>query len=112
VREYELALITSPALDEEERTALFDRVRSIVTAGGGAVTQEAHWGRRMLAYPIAHRTDGSYSFLRFRAEPATVDELDRILSIADGVLRHKTVRLPDKLAAQGKIPLLGAPGRA
>jgi small subunit ribosomal protein S6 len=112
VREYELAIITSPALSDEERTAVFDRVRSIVTGGGGAVTQEAHWGRRMLAYPIARRTDGSYSFVRFRAEPAVVDELDRVLSITDGVLRHKVVRLPDKLAAQGKIPLLGAPGRA
>lgn len=112
MREYELALITSSALDEETRTALFDRIRAIINQGGGAITQEAHWGRRMLAYPIAHRTDGAYSFLRLHAEPATVDELDRVLSIADGVLRHKTIRLPDALAANGKIPLLGAPGRA
>ncbi len=112
MREYELALITSSAMSDDERAALLDRVRGLIATGGGVTTQEAHWGRRMLAYPIDHRPDGSYSFVRFRGEPAVVNELDRVLSISDGVLRHKIVRLPDKLASAGSIPLLGAPARA
>jgi hypothetical protein len=50
------------------------------------------WGRRRLAYEIDHKPEGSYHLLNFDTEPATLDELSRILRITDGVMRHLAVR--------------------
>ena len=52
------------------------------------------WGRRRLAYEIAHKREGYYVLRQASAEPAVMSELDRTLHLADGVLRHKVIRQP------------------
>ena len=42
-----------------------------------------------------HKREGYYVLVEFSGEPETVAELDRMLALADEVLRHKMVRLPD-----------------
>ncbi|MHB8191085.1 MAG: 30S ribosomal protein S6 [Ferrimicrobium sp.] len=106
MRDYELALILDSAIDDELRTAFFERISQIITTGGGVVVEQAHWGRRVLAYPIDHKQEGYYAFLRFQSEPSVVVELDRVLLIADDVLRFKVVRLPERPLLAGKAPLL------
>ena len=49
-------------------------------------------GRRKLAYEIDHKDEGSYHLLTFDTEPATLEEVSRILKITDGVMRHLAVR--------------------
>jgi small subunit ribosomal protein S6 len=110
MRAYELALITASGIDEEQREGIISRIKTLVLDSGGTIVDEAMWGRRVLAYPVRHQLDAYYSFLRFRAEPATVDELDRVLSIADEVLRFKVIRLPEDVAS-GKVPLVKSPTR-
>ncbi|MET0697980.1 MAG: 30S ribosomal protein S6 [Acidimicrobiia bacterium] len=39
-----------------------------------------------------HLSEGYYSVVTFQAEAAAVDSLDRMLSLADEVVRHKIVR--------------------
>jgi small subunit ribosomal protein S6 len=111
VRTYELALITDSSLEESVRDGITERVESIITAAGGSLGEAAIWGRRSLIYPIAHHSEGFYSFHRFQAEPAAVAELDRVLSIADEVLRFKIVRLPERAMQSGKAPLLKGAAR-
>ncbi len=111
MRTYELALITDSSLEETVREGVTGRVESIVAAGGGSLGEGAVWGRRTLIYPIDHHLEGFYSFHRFQAEPATVNELDRVLSIADEVLRFKIVRLPERAIQSGKAPLLKGAAR-
>ncbi|MGC9155630.1 MAG: 30S ribosomal protein S6 [Ferrimicrobium sp.] len=111
MRTYELALITDSSLEEAVRDGVTERVESIITTAGGSIGEKATWGRRTLIYPIAHHLEGFYSFHRFQAEPATVTELDRVLSIADEVLRFKIVRLPERAIESGKAPLLKGAAR-
>ncbi len=105
MRNYELAIIVDSSIDEELRQSIFKRIEQVI-ATGGEVGEQAHWGRRPLAYQIDHKTEGFYAFVRFVAEAAVVAELERILLISDEVIRFKVVRLPERLLASGGAPLL------
>jgi small subunit ribosomal protein S6 len=83
-------------LDPEQAEARQDdivaRARDLVEKSGGAWHSHDAWGRRRLAYPIAHKEEGVYHLVVFDAEPATLDEMSRVLKIDDAVLRHLATR--------------------
>ncbi len=89
---YEILLLLDPDLPEEGQAEIVERVRENVERGGGTWERQEPWGRRKLAYEINHQTDGYYHLLEFQCEPATLDEISRVLKITDGVIRHLAVR--------------------
>lgn len=91
-RHYELVLIVDPRLDDAAINETIDKHVGVVTARGGEATKIDHWGRRKLAFEINHLGEGYYVVADFQAEPAAMDELDRVLRLADEVVRHKIVR--------------------
>ena len=48
--------------------------------------------RQKLAYEIAGKTEGNYVVVNYSAEPATSDELDRLLNLNESVIRTKILR--------------------
>lgn len=92
MRLYETMYILHPDLDEEKSAALIDRFAQIVANDGGEVTRIDRWGKRRLAYKIAHNREGYYVVMKFKAPPEAARELDRVLKITDGVLRHIIIR--------------------
>jgi small subunit ribosomal protein S6 len=90
--EYEVLLMLDPDLPEERSDEIIRRARELVERGDGSWDRHDPWGRRKLAYPIAKKDDGVYHLLEFTCDPATLDELSRVLKITDGVLRHMPVR--------------------
>jgi small subunit ribosomal protein S6 len=60
---------------------------------GGEVILEQDWGERALAYPIDHRENADYHLLQFHADAPVIDALERSLRIADGVVRHRIIKL-------------------
>ena len=90
--EYEVLLMLDPDLPEERSDEIIQRTRDLVERGGGTWDRHDPWGRRKLAYPIDKKDDGVYHLLEFTSEPATLDELSRVLKITDGVMRHLPVR--------------------
>jgi small subunit ribosomal protein S6 len=107
-----------PELAEERGNEIVARVREQVEGDGGTWDAQQPWGRRRLAYEIAHKTEGVYHLLTFTSEAATLDEVSRVLKITDGVMRHMATKriagLP-KLAPPPPPPLPTAsdsvPGR-
>jgi small subunit ribosomal protein S6 len=91
VKKYELIFILKAELPEAEMEARVERVREILGAHDGEITQENHWGMRRLAYEIEYESRGNYMFLRFRSEGTAVAELDKFLRLDDQVLRHLIV---------------------
>jgi small subunit ribosomal protein S6 len=91
MREYEVMLILPPDADDEAVDAVVERITGILVERGGEVGQVDKWGRRRLAYEIAHHTEGYYVIVRFTAEPEAIPELDRVLHLADEVVRFKVV---------------------
>jgi small subunit ribosomal protein S6 len=92
VNEYEILLMLDPELAEERQTEIVTRTHELVEKGGGSWLSHDVWGRRRLAYEIDHKSDGAYHLLQFDAQPATLDEITRVLKITDGVMRHMATR--------------------
>lgn len=92
MREYELMVILDAGLEEKDVKAAVDRFLTGLSGQGGKVINLDHWGKRRFSYEIRHMTEGHYAVVRFEATPEMVDELSRVLSLADQVIRHKVIR--------------------
>ena len=96
MRHYEVMVILDAGLEEDAIRVIADRARQIITNRGGTVEKVDRWGKRRFAYEVHHRSEGYYLLLEITADPAIVAELDRMLGLADDVIRHKVIRLPEK----------------
>jgi small subunit ribosomal protein S6 len=94
VRSYEVMVILDPSLDERTVAPSLDTYLNVVRQDGGQVESVDVWGKRRLAYEIQKNAEGIYAVIDLRAEPATVKELDRQLTLNESVLRTKVIR-PD-----------------
>ena len=100
MRAYELMVIFESGLDDQ---AIDDQVKSVaaqIAARGAAVANTDRWGRRRFAYEIDHKTEGYYVVWEITSDGADLEALERSLRLADEVVRHKLVRLPDHEAAR------------
>lgn len=100
MRPYETMIIFDPDAEESAVTAVLDRTVEVVKSSGGTSGTLNRWGRRPLAYEIRHKREGYYVVLEYSAEPKASAELDRLLTLADEVIRHKIMRVPDKVAGR------------
>ncbi len=94
MRAYEVVVILDPSLEERTVAPSLDKYLSLVTKDGGTVDNVEVWGRRRMAYEIKKNAEGIYAIVSLQAEPATVKELDRQLTLNESVLRTKVIR-PD-----------------
>jgi len=93
LRDYELVVIISPEVVEEQFDATIDNVSQFITEKGGTIADVERWGKKRLAYPIEHFMEGSYVLTRFRLKPALSKELEANLQISEEVLRHLLVKI-------------------
>src|SRR5213078_209005 len=100
LREYECMLILPADADEALVGTAVDRIAKIVATDGGKIDNIDRWGRKRFAYDIARQHEGYYVVVRFQGEPSVQAELDRTLKLADEVIRHKVLLLPDKPKAK------------
>jgi small subunit ribosomal protein S6 len=89
--EYEIMVIVDRDA-EDSLEGVVDRVTKILTEGGGEVTGVERWGKRKFAYEINHKNEGFYLLFGFKAEAEPVAELERVLLLADEIVRFKVVR--------------------
>ena len=94
MRGYEVMTIHRPDLAETDVQAKVREVEDFLTSRGATISSTDLWGKRRFAYEINHVTEGFYSVVSFDAETGAIDDLDRVLTLADDVVRHKIVR-PD-----------------
>ena len=92
MRRYEMMLIVSDTLEEDDALAVFDKAKSVLSGQGGEVIDENWWGKRKFAYEIDKRTHGFYGVLDINAEHSAVVEVERQLKLRDEVVRFKTIR--------------------
>jgi len=106
MRAYELMVIIDGDVDDPGVKAVNARVAELVEADGGTIASTDLWGRRRYAYPINHKLEGIYVVFEISTPASNLAELDRFLRLADDVVRHKVIRLPEAEAT--KRGLLGA----
>jgi small subunit ribosomal protein S6 len=96
-RPYEVMIIIDADLEEETIRAAVERWIQLIESKGAERGHVDFWGKRRLAYEIKHKADGYYVVFQARAEPAAMEELHRTLSLADEVIRHMVLRIPEKV---------------
>lgn len=94
MRQYELMIILDPDLEERTVAPSLDTYLNVVRQDGGTIANVDIWGKRRLSYEINKKSEGIYAVVDLTAEPATVKELDRQLSLNESVVRTKVTR-PD-----------------
>jgi len=92
LRDYELLMIISPDIPEEEVPETLEKVGGYITSKGGVITDTNRWGIRKLAYPIKHHREGNYVLTHLQLEPTAIAEIEANLRISEKVLRHVLVR--------------------
>jgi small subunit ribosomal protein S6 len=109
---YDLVLLLDPQAEESVRVKIVADARAAIEAKGELVNYD-EWGERALAYPIEHKATAEYHLLQFHANAIElIAELDRMLSITDGVVRFRINKLkPGTPAAPDMSPGAAAPAR-
>ena len=95
MRAYELMIIFDGDVEDTTVNEHLANVGRLVEAGGGTVVKTDRWGRRRFAYEINHKWEGIYVVLEIATEGRDLSEVERVLHLADDVVRHKTIRLPE-----------------
>jgi small subunit ribosomal protein S6 len=91
MRKYEVMLILPAEADDKVVSSVTDRIGQVLAQSGGQVVNVERWGKRRLAYEIAKQTEAFYLVVECQAEPESMKELDRVLALADEVVRFKAV---------------------
>ena len=110
MRPYEVMVIVDADLEEDAVRSAVERATQLLQSRGAELGYVDFWGKRRFAYRLKHRWEGYYVVFQAKSEPAAMDELNRTLSLADEVLRHKVLRIPE--AVYGPPRTAGAPSEA
>ena len=96
---YELMVIFTPVLSEDEFKSAQKKYTDFITENGGSITHSNPWGLKSLAYPIRKKTTGIYWVLEYSA-PSDFNEKLKIQILRDEqIMRHMATKL-DKYAVE------------
>ena len=95
MRKYEVMVLIDSDVDERQAPALVDKHLEVITKDGGTIDNIDIWGRRRLAYDINKKSEAIYAVVQVTADPATVSEMDRLMTIDEKIVRTKVLRLED-----------------
>lgn len=92
MNKYELCVVLSAKLEDDERTAALEKVQNLITRFGGTITNIDEWGKKKLAYEIQKMKEAYYYFVQFDAEATAPIEIENRIRIMDNVIRYLCVR--------------------
>ena len=92
MNKYELAVVVSAKLEDEDRAATIEKVKEYITRFGGTVTEVDEWGKRKLAYEIQKMREGFYYFVRFESDATCPGKVEKRIRIMENVIRYLCVR--------------------
>ncbi|MFI3177693.1 MAG: 30S ribosomal protein S6 [Eubacteriales bacterium] len=92
MNKYELCVVISAKIEDDERAASLDKVKALVERFGGTITNIDEWGKKRLAYEIQKMKDGFYYFIQFDADATVPAEIESRIRIMDNVIRYLCVR--------------------
>lgn len=93
MNKYEIAVVLSANLEDEERAAIIEKIKGLVERFEGTVTGVDEWGKKRLAYEIQKQREAFYYFVNFETENTDCpNEMEAQLRIMDHVLRYLVVK--------------------
>ena len=88
MNKYEMIYILDTTVTDEKREALMAKIENVVVKNGGNVEKTEKWGVKKLAYPIDYKTEGYYVYMAFEGDSDLVQEMKRVIGIAENVIRR------------------------
>lgn len=92
MNKYELAVVVSAKIEDDERAATVEKVKAYIERFGGTVTNVDEWGKKRLAYDIQKMKEAFYYFIQFDAEASVPYEVENSVRIMENVIRYLCVR--------------------
>src|SRR3954451_9181394 len=89
---YDLVVLLDAEATDAQRTKVLSDCEKII-AKAGEIVSDQDWGLRGLAYEIRHKSTAQYHLLQFHGPREVLEQLDRLLHIADGVVRYRIIKL-------------------
>ena len=89
---YELALVVSAKIEDDERAATVDKVKGYIEKFGGTITNVDDWGKKRMAYEVNKMREAFYYFIQFDAETTTPAEIESRIRIMENVVRYLCVK--------------------
>ena len=111
IQNYEMMLIFTPVLAEDEFKTALKKFNSFIRENGGEIVNENPWGLRSLAYPIQKKTTGLYYVVEFKAPTDLNAKLEVQLNRDESVMRHMITHL-NKFAVAYNERKRNAPAKA
>lgn len=96
---YELMVIYSPNLTEDEQRQQFSQVEELLKHENARINLVDHWGKRKLAYLVKKQRQGIYDWFYFELDPSRISEIDRKLKMSEVILRFMIIKM-EKLQVQ------------
>ncbi len=96
---YELMVIFTPVLSEEEFKSAQKKYIAMVEEVKGSTVNSNPWGLKSLAYPVQKKTTGIYWVYEFKATSDFNEKLKIALLRDEQVMRHMITKL-DKFAVE------------
>ena len=92
MNKYELAVVVSAKIEDDERAAVIEKCKKYIERFGGTITEVDEWGKKRLAYEVQKMKEAFYYFIRFEAPATAPAEIESRVRIMDNVIRYLCVR--------------------
>ena len=96
MNKYELAVVVSAKIEDDERAATIEKVKEIITKNGGTITNVDEWGKKRLAYEVQKMREAFYYFIQFEGEATVPAEIESRIRLMENVVRYLVVRQDEK----------------
>lgn len=92
MNKYELAVVVSAKLEDDERAATIEKVKEYITRFGGTVTNVDEAGKKRLAYEIQKMREAFYYFIKFESDSDCPAQVENAVRIMENVIRFLCVK--------------------
>ena len=92
MNKYELAVIVSAKIEDDERAATNEKVKGYIERFGGTITNVDEWGKKKLAYDIQKMSEAFYYFIQFDADATVPYDVENHVRLMENVIRFLCVR--------------------
>ena len=92
MNKYELAVVVSAKIEDDERAATIEKVKGYIERFGGTITNVDEWGKKKLAYDIQKMSEAFYYFIQFDADATVPYDVENNVRLMENVIRFLCVR--------------------
>ena len=90
---YECIFMARPEISTAQVEAHTEAFSNIILESGGEITKTEFWGLKTLAYRVKKNRKAHYVMLNIIADADSMDEMRRIMSLNEDILRDLTTKV-------------------